>query len=155
MKLCDQCEENQRAMARKRWLEDLDPYTGCEQDDYLGITPLAVGFLTHKRQFETGEANLKFTTKLLRFCSAEITVCPTPQPRPCPLCNQPITVNGWRLGGAEIRTIGDEEIYAAPDLIYHYIVDHGYAPPAEFVRSVMKGPGVDSAEYRALINFYS
>ena len=142
-------------MARKRFLEDLDPYEGCEQDDFLGITPLAIGWLNHKQPFETGESDLKFTTKLLRFCSAENHICPTPQPRPCPLCNKPITVNGLRLGGAEIRTIGDEEIFAAPNLIYHFVVDHGYMPPFEFVDSVMKGPGVDSAEYRALINFYS
>ena len=41
-----------------------------------------------------------------------------------------------RLGSAEIRVFGREEgTYAAPDLIYHYVVDHHYLPPEEFIKA--------------------
>ena len=38
------------------------------------------------------------------------------------------------LGSAEIRVKGiNGKIYAAPNLIYHYIKDCGYLPPREFL----------------------
>ena len=40
------------------------------------------------------------------------------------------------LGSAEIRAMGDREVFAAPDLIVHDVVDHSYRPPDAFVRAV-------------------
>ena len=37
--------------------------------------------------------------------------------------------------------------YAAPNLIYHYVVDHQYLPPDAFVRAVLDGPLPGSPEY--------
>ncbi|MCX7805518.1 MAG: hypothetical protein N3A38_10060 [Planctomycetota bacterium] len=38
----------------------------------------------------------------------------------------------------EIRVLGrDGKIYAAPTLIYHYVVAHKYRPPQEFIDAVM------------------
>ena len=38
------------------------------------------------------------------------------------------------LGSAEIRVFGQNgKIYAAPNLIYHYMKDCGYLPPQEFL----------------------
>jgi hypothetical protein len=46
------------------------------------------------------------------------------------------------LGSAEIRVPGSGgRIYAAPDLIYHYVEAHGYRPPDEFVEAVMATAG--------------
>ena len=54
------------------------------------------------------------------------------------------------LGSAEIRVFSNEGVtYAAPNLIYHYIVDHHYLPPEEFIRAVLEGPLPDSPEYLA------
>jgi len=45
------------------------------------------------------------------------------------------------LGSAEIRVIsGQGQLYAAPNLIYHYVVSHNYSPPPEFVLAVLEGP---------------
>jgi len=53
-----------------------------------------------------------------------------------------------KLGSAEIRVIGvDGKIYAAPNLIYHYITVHNYRPPDEFIDAVLNGPRPDSHEY--------
>ncbi|MFD5100528.1 DUF7919 family protein [Streptomyces albidochromogenes] len=40
-------------------------------------------------------------------------------------------------GSAEIRVVGDGVVYAAPELITHYVEAHAYAPPAAFVRAVL------------------
>lgn len=41
-----------------------------------------------------------------------------------------------RWSNGEIRVTGGQVIFAAPVLIVHYIEDHGYLPPAEFLRAV-------------------
>jgi hypothetical protein len=56
------------------------------------------------------------------------------------------------IGNAEIRVFGEyETIYAAPTLIYHYVSEHHYKPPVEFVRAVLTGPRPPSDAYRALL----
>lgn len=43
----------------------------------------------------------------------------------------------YRLGHAEIRAVSDDgALYVAPNLIIHYIVDHLYGPPVEFIDAV-------------------
>lgn len=134
-------------MSRKRAeLVDLTPYTGCDADASVGMTPLAVGWLRGGMAFETGAAPASFLAKLLPFCQPGHTVCLTPAARSCPLCRQLIPP----YGQAEIRVIGELDIYAAPDLIYHYVSAHDYLPPPEFVEAVLNGPGPHTAEHRAL-----
>jgi len=42
------------------------------------------------------------------------------------------------LGAAEIEVASpDGSWYVAPDLIYHYVKEHRYAPPDEFVRACL------------------
>lgn len=53
------------------------------------------------------------------------------------------------LGSAEIRVIsGTGAIYAAPDLIYHYMAVHRYKPPDQFIIALRSGPHPCSKEYR-------
>ena len=45
------------------------------------------------------------------------------------------------LGSAELRLVGrDGAVYAAPDLVLHYVEHHNYLPPHEFVEAVMLSP---------------
>jgi hypothetical protein len=136
--------------------KDLTPYTGCDCDKTIGLDPLAIGFVTRKHPFQTGKVPPKFLQKLLPFCHPSKTVCQMHRTQNSALGGEQIVVeiNGEQitLGGAEIRIIGEEEIYAAPDLVYHYVSDHNYLPPDEFIQAVLKGPDSDSAEFRALIN---
>jgi hypothetical protein len=136
--------------------KDLSPYTGCDCDQTIGLEPLAVGFLTRKYPFETGKVPPKFLQKLLPFCHPSKTVCQAPRTQNSALGGKQIEVeiggDKVTLGGAEIRIIGEEDIFAAPDLIYHYVADHHYLPPEEFIQAVLTGPAPDSAEFRALIN---
>ncbi len=39
---------------------------------------------------------------------------------------------------AEMRVFGETgRIYAAPNLLFHYITEHHYKPPNEFIQSVL------------------
>jgi hypothetical protein len=45
------------------------------------------------------------------------------------------------LGSAEIRVFSNRgDVYAAPNLIYHYASAHNYSPPDEFVAAMREGP---------------
>lgn len=58
------------------------------------------------------------------------------------------------IGDGEIRVIGRNVIYAAPALIYHYVVEHDYSPPPEFIDAIMTGPQPGFAEHKALLESY-
>lgn len=56
------------------------------------------------------------------------------------------------IGNAEIRVFGENgAIYAAPTLIYHYVLEHHYKPPGEFVRALLVSARPPGDEYRALL----
>lgn len=61
------------------------------------------------------------------------------------------------LGGSEIRVLDErnECIYAAPNLILHYIINHHYKPPEKFIYAVINGPKPKSKRYSEYIqSFY-
>jgi len=52
------------------------------------------------------------------------------------------------LGYAEIRVFGERgRIYAAPNLLYHYVIVHHYKPPEEFVHALKYSPCPPEPEY--------
>lgn len=42
---------------------------------------------------------------------------------------------------------GEHEVYVAPELILHYIADHGYSPPEEFCSALLSCPEIPSMPY--------
>jgi hypothetical protein len=63
----------------------------------------------------------------------------------CTLCNQITPHVEWK--SYNIRVMGhghylvqkDKTVFMAPELILHYLLDHQYCPPEEFVQSVLHG----------------
>ncbi|MDJ0756123.1 MAG: hypothetical protein QNJ45_21520 [Ardenticatenaceae bacterium] len=134
---------------------DLSPYPS-EIDEVLGLQPLAVGWLHRRKSFAKKKSDPRFVARLSQFCRPDNHAFPFRPPLRCALENHavdPLQIDGehFAVGGGEIRVIGHEEIFAAPDLILHYVVVHQYQPPPEFVSAVMHGPAPDSAEFRAFI----
>ncbi|HZD11638.1 MAG TPA: hypothetical protein VE553_09880 [Candidatus Binatia bacterium] len=141
---------------RRDELEDLDPYLGCPADADLGLDPLAVGWLRRGQTFDTGPVPEAFPEALLGFCLDRHTVCARPGTLPCPFCGErpePVALDGEtaHFGVAEIRVIGQEDIFAAPTMVHHYVTVHDYRPPDVFVRAVLHGPAPGSPEHRALV----
>jgi hypothetical protein len=109
---------------------------------FRGRTPLsdvkAVGWLSAAYPFSTGEVEGELVQKLERL-SIIARVNDTRGFHCCEFCGgQQIYLQyGDKrrlLGTAEVWIPGDEDIlYAAPDLIVHYIHAHRYLPPSEFL----------------------
>ena len=138
------------------YIPDLTPFAGGGGDAAIGLEPLAIGWLRRGKPFETGKVPAAFPQRLLAFCLPDNLVSLFGRPLPCGLENHPVEATHWdgrsvAPGLGEIRVIGDEEIFAAPDLIYHYVTAHRYRPPDAFIEAVLHGPPPDSAEFKALI----
>ena len=44
----------------------------------------------------------------------------------------------------------DNQLFVAPEMIVHYVEQHGYRPPAEFVAAVLEAPLPDTEEYQLI-----
>ncbi len=74
----------------------------------------------------------------------------------CPVCNSAVVASNddesLLLGGAEIRTFLDGQVYAAPDLIFTTSWRmHAYLPPSVFVDSVLRPPWPRTGAYSRLV----
>jgi hypothetical protein len=127
---------------------------GQELDLAMGGAPLNVGWLDAHRHFDRGSVPPAFLDRLWGICKLPVAVAPGCLP--CSLCvparTATIVKRGQEsllLGTAEIRVFGHgQRVFAAPDLIYHYVVDHAYLPPTEFIEAVLQGPSPESQAYR-------
>jgi len=99
-----------------------------------------VGWLATDVPFSKGPVSATFSARLLALCLHQRTK-QTRGFHLCPFCDSPPTgmpveVEGrvFKLGSAEIHVKApDGRTFAAPDLIYHYVAQHGYKPPLEFI----------------------
>ena len=138
------------------YFADLTVYTYSKWDSRPNT--LNVGWLDQARDCEKSSTDDDTVAKLWKFCG-----CSIGQTRGFHACNLPgcrghlehlgpmRAIRGriaLKLGSAEIRVFGsDGKIYAAPNLIYHYVTVHGYKMPTEFVLALENCPDPDSAEY--------
>ena len=120
---------------------DLSPY------EYLpGESPVAmvnVGWLGPRSPFETGDMDPGFRHALLELIADRpahrtrgfhgCELCPRTEPVRIPF-GEPGSV---LLGSAEVHVAGaDGVVHAAPNLVHHYVTEHGYRPPQQFVDAV-------------------
>ena len=119
---------------------DLSPYTYFPL--VRGQRMLNVGWLGAREPFATGPFASDVLDCIVDLCRSPWNL--TMGAHECELCapvaeqpSVPLWVDYWPSGNGEIHVEGDDGIvYAAPTLIYHYIRDHGYAPPEEFTAAL-------------------
>lgn len=121
------------------YIEDLGQYR------YNGRFPLpgvcAVGWLSPAYAFPAEQLRLVgFLDKLTRL-AAQKHVNQTRGFHRCEFCTQAeigVESGGVErlLGAAEIWVPGPNKLFAAPDLVVHYVRDHRYVPPPTFVDAV-------------------
>jgi hypothetical protein len=116
-----------------------------------------IGWLGIGHNFEKQEPSKQLLDLTWKFCS--VSVSPTRGIHQCEFCSRGdwyiCERNGQRLilGGAEIRVFSrNGATYAAPDLIYHYVLDHHYRPPDEFVQAMNAGLRPPDSEYFERLN---
>lgn len=146
------------------YFKDLTPYQYSTRHEFLTPKPLNIGWLSVEALFETGFTSQDFKDKLLKFRSDEFIVFIARGFHACEFCN--LSHEQWAkdrygdkahwasIGDGEIRVLGKSAIYAAPALIYHYVVEHQYKPPDEFIEAILVGEP-DSMEQKELFRKYS
>ena len=143
------------------YFADLSPYgysprVASEDDPPV----LSVGWLDAQHPYPTGDVPDAVAQCLWEYC--RIRVEATRGLHECELCpklepGRHVTREGETLllGSAEIRVFAEGVVFAAPNLVYHYVVDHHYLPPDEFLRAILDGkPRPGTAEYAALVAEY-
>ncbi len=149
------------------YFKDLTPYGYLARDEPLAPKPLNVGWLSSQMPFEKGDTSQEFKDKLLKFCSDEFIVLIARGFHICEFCD--LSSEQWfeeqkdkdgkkahwaSIGDGEIRVRGKLAVYAAPALIHHYVAQHQYRPPDEFIEAVLTGEP-ESKEQRELLRKYS
>lgn len=147
--------------------KDLTPYEYLADREPLTPKPLNIGWLGVQIPFETGLTPQEFKNKLLRFCLDQYIVLITRGFHACEFCWFPWTqwdeydqedrygssAHWASIGNGEIRVLGKSAVYAAPALVYHYVVEHQYKPPDEFIEAILTGEP-DSEEQTRLLSKY-
>ncbi len=131
---------------------DLSPYPHDNVSCETSFPTLCVGWLARKHPYVQGDVPAAFMERLWIFCCNSVFY--TLGYHKCPFCRDSsygaLARRGEqeiRLGSAEIRIIGKGAVYAAPNLVYHYVEAHNYRPPEEFIQAVLEGPLPGTPEY--------
>ena len=132
---------------------DLSPYIYISAGS--GGDTRNIGWLDAEHAYPHDAVPDAFVERLWAFCRKKMLQ--TRGYHTCELCDAPLeapfqaqrSAEILKLGSAEIRVFGAaDRVYAAPNLIYHYVVDHHYRPPEEFIQAVLASPLPDSQEYQ-------
>ncbi len=129
------------------YFEDLSPYTYVAPRDFseesleiLGIdlgtlaNAVNIGWLEDGYPFEKGSTPWKFRWKL-RCLAKDLKHNFFEGGHTCNLCNGN---NRAAYGHGEIHVAGPEGVtYIAPALIIHYVAEHKYRPPQDFIDAVV------------------
>ena len=122
------------------YFRDLSPYRFTKTQ--FSPTVVNVGWLDARHPYSQRKADAQLVDKLLRLCKTN-PVNRTRGWHHCPFCSMyPVimTIDGEEisLGSAEMRLACEGHvIFAAPDLVCHYIAAHEYRPPDEFMAAVV------------------
>lgn len=120
---------------------DLQSY--CYSLPFSLQSVLAVGWLDGAHAFTLGHVEMHLVEKLKTMAIEQ----PAQQARgfsSCEVCGlEQVLIEHRgverRLGSAELwipDAVVQGSAFAAPDMVIHYIVDHGYLPPEVFLRSL-------------------
>jgi hypothetical protein len=61
----------------------------------------------------------------------------------CEFCGRAHGINNFGVPSGDL-------LFVAPELVVHYIEEHGYSPPAAFVEAVLRSPLPDTEEYQLI-----
>src|SRR6266568_7075783 len=122
---------------------DLSRYEYSTDPDGEPQAVFNVGWLGRGHAFPTGPIPPGLLNALFLLARRPVNVtrgwqrcafCAPTAPYPIQVTRDGTTL---RLGGAELQAVGrDRAVYAAPDLVYHYVEAHSYRPPIPFIDAV-------------------
>lgn len=116
------------------YIKDLDVCKYSEKDS----NRLAVGWLDIEYPFPTGKTEDEFKQKLSLLIQNRVFLFRGSHA--CQFCQNPDKTRMHPHSGNGSIVVGSTQkdvVYEAPVLIYHYVVDHNYLPPTDFIDSVL------------------
>jgi hypothetical protein len=125
------------------YFADLTEYTYFSRQRQYPPVPgekelVNVGWLDIDHEFTTGDVPSQFIVTL-KYLLDHNRCQHTRGAHECPYC--PDARPGYikdQTGSAEIRVPSGNIIYCCPELIYHYVLEHGYKPPQEFIDATLE-----------------
>jgi len=136
------------------YIKDLAPcHYGHPLDaDRAGTPLLAVGWIEHPHEFQTGEspANVLARFRRLRDQAGLKNSLMFRALHTCSVCNARAAVAPppLRHSGSVLFIPSARAVYATHGALDHYIEKHSYLPPPAFVDALFACPDLDSAAYR-------
>ncbi|MCP4537518.1 MAG: hypothetical protein GY832_10260 [Chloroflexi bacterium] len=109
-----------------------------------GLRLCAIGWI-EKPGFPTGQVSNECIDALVAGYPSKIFSDGTRGVHSCTLCNQSIVQMHWKGQTVQLKGYGhyliqmEETVYIAPALLLHYICEHHYCPPQEFVYATVHG----------------
>src|SRR5690242_20464181 len=125
------------------------PDMGCESMAAAGDHVRAVGWLHPGHPYTTGAVDDVVLARIKQFAaqsrqSAEaLYFGAVGGVHTCEFC-------GGAQGAGNFGVPGGELLFVAPEMVVHYIEEHGYCPPAEFCDAVLRSPLPETEEYQLI-----
>jgi hypothetical protein len=128
------------------WFPDMGTVCMIADGDHIR----AIGWLSDKYPFPVGDTPPQFVARLKKFCLRwrrglePLAWGMFMGPHRCELCRK-------YFASGNIGIPAGDVLFAAPEMVAHYVKAHRYAPPAEFVAAVLSAPLPGTPEYTAAV----
>jgi hypothetical protein len=138
------------AIITSMYLDDGEPFPGTYEPVPNLVRAVAVGWLDRSHGYNLGSVEEGFVSRLFDACRVNATARTRGWHR-CSFCSgdgepevAPTTVirdgESLAVGDAEIRVVAKDGTWLiAPTLVLHYVTEHAYRPPLEFIEAVASG----------------
>jgi hypothetical protein len=125
------------------------PDMGCDTQVATGDHVRAVGWLHPDHPFPKGEVQAEFLTRLKEFAARSDDSAKALYFgafggfHTCEFCERAHGIGNFGVPCGDL-------LFVAPEMVVHYVEEHGYRPPAEFVAAMFRSPLPDTEEYQVL-----
>ena len=133
------------------YFRDLSKYDYHNQFNEEAIN---VGWLGQPHSFETGEVSEEFLERLWAYLRYPVRIfrgfhtCEFCKTNKYDCLRVKYKGEERKVGYYEIRVFSkDGKVYAAPSMILHYIMEHNYMPPEEFINAVIEAGDISNEDY--------
>jgi len=125
------------------------PDMGCKSLVAAGDHVRAVGWLHPEHPYTKGDVPANFLARLKEFAarsgdSAEALYFGAFGGfHTCEFCGQAHGIGNFGVPSGAL-------LFVAPEMIVHYIEEHAYRPPAEFIEAILRSPLPNTEEYQLI-----
>lgn len=132
------------------WFPDMGTECMIGEGDHLR----AIGWLSDQHPFPVGDTPPEFLARLREFCNNwgegqdSLNWVMFFGPHECELCRS-------YMASGNIGVPGIGVLFAAPEMVAHYVEVHRYSPPPEFIAAVLSAPVPGTPEYHEAVSVFS